>query len=296
MADERVDKGWQAKGLEGYSIGAILGTLRHYGVAVDEAGFKEAAARDFPFTIAVGWHEEWKGTGQFSTFPAAAADELWRRWCPGQVTPGDVALALTKLLTALDGALAGAPDDGARETRFKVVENYVATLPGEPERRRRFLDELSGTLDEWLNAVDRLAEALSRKGHVDLATRFSAIEEALFPIRAGVAGATVLAGQGDVDGAARALLAVATDAARDGFNRVAALDALMELERHEEARDAAASLLAWARASKDFDVGEAVTTYVVRLFDERPDLEGLGALRAQLEAMASALSPSGGVD
>lgn len=38
MAD-RVDKSWKDKGLGAFSTQAILGTLAHYGVALDEGGF-----------------------------------------------------------------------------------------------------------------------------------------------------------------------------------------------------------------------------------------------------------------
>src|SRR5579871_6245201 len=75
MADARVDKAWIAKGLQDYPTEAILGTLKHYGAETDEATFKKLAQDKFPIGIAEEWHKSWKGTGQFSKFPAAAAEE-----------------------------------------------------------------------------------------------------------------------------------------------------------------------------------------------------------------------------
>ena len=43
MSEERVNKKWMDIGIDKYSTAAILGTLAHYGVALDEASFKKAA-------------------------------------------------------------------------------------------------------------------------------------------------------------------------------------------------------------------------------------------------------------
>jgi len=48
MSDTRVDKQWQSKGLASYPTGAILGTLAHYGIGIDEAAFTQDASKRFP--------------------------------------------------------------------------------------------------------------------------------------------------------------------------------------------------------------------------------------------------------
>lgn len=291
MAD-RVDKGWQAKGIEAYSTEAILGTLGHYGVAVDEAGFKALASQDYPLSIALGWHQGWKGTGQFSRFPAAAAEELWRRLCDGQPAPTDLTLALINLLTELNRALDQKPDDGTRDTRFKVVEAYLPKIPAEPERREKFIAEMAGALGDWLEPLDRLAEALARRGHPDLADRFVAIEEALFPIRAGAAQALVKAGKGDVDGAVADLNALAGDEARDAFNRLAAVDGLIDLDRFDDAKRVTLALMERAEQKKDLELGTEVVERLTKLLKADPKMKDRDVLRRRVEALAAALQPA----
>ena len=41
MSTDRVDKAWQRKGLKDYSTEAIIGTLGHYGIQVNEADFRD---------------------------------------------------------------------------------------------------------------------------------------------------------------------------------------------------------------------------------------------------------------
>src|SRR5690349_2309717 len=103
MSQERVDKGWQKQGLTKYSTPAIIGTLAHYGIAVDEAKVKDRVAKEFPLHIAEEWQKQWKGTGQFTPFPIAAADELWRRFADGRLPPSEFALSLVQLMQALEG-------------------------------------------------------------------------------------------------------------------------------------------------------------------------------------------------
>src|SRR4051794_3891473 len=132
---ERVDKTWHTKGIETYSVAAILGSLTHYGVPVTEASFLELAKEDFPLTIAMKWHEHWKGTGQFSRFPGAAAEELWRRLKGGELAPTDLSLALVNLLGTLNGTLDGRSDEKAWDAAFKVAEGGLARLPPVGDRR-----------------------------------------------------------------------------------------------------------------------------------------------------------------
>jgi len=289
---ERVDKGWQARGIEVYSNEAILGTLAHYGVTVDEAGFKALAENHFPLGIAQAWHERWKGTGQFSRFPAAAAEELWRRLCDGRLAPTDLTLALLNLMGALKDALDGKPDDGTRDTRFKVVEAYLPKLPEAPERREQFLAEMAAALgDEALVAIDLLAEVLARGGLKELAERFVTLEEALFPVRQGSARALVKAALGDVDGAAKDLEALARDTGRDAWVRLGAVDGLIELGRLDEAKAVTLELVDLAEQRKDLELGTEVVQRFTKLLKADPKLKDRDVLRKRVEALAEALRP-----
>ncbi|GMU60278.1 MAG: hypothetical protein AMXMBFR34_20410 [Myxococcaceae bacterium] len=291
---ERVDKGWQAKGIEAYSNEAILGTLSHYGVTLDEAGFKQLAADEFPLAMAQLWHQRWKGTGQFSRFPAAAAEELWHRLCDGAVAPTDLTLALIKLLGALNAALEGKPDDGTRDTRFKVVEAYLEKLSAGGLRRDKFIAEMTAALgDELGEAVDHLAEALARKGQPELAERFVAIEEKLFPVRAGSARAMVKAAAGDAEGAATELTHLAQDTSRDALARLSAVDGLIELGRLEVAKSVTLELVERSAQEKDLELGTEAVTRLTRLLKADPKMKDREALRKRVEALAAALGPAG---
>lgn len=289
---DRVDKGWQGRGIDTYSSEAILGTLAHYGVTVDEAGFKALAEQDFPLGIAMTWHETWKGTGQFSRFPAVAAEELWRRLCPGQIAPTDLTLTLLNLLGALNDALEGRPDDGTRDTRFKVVEAYLPKLPAAPARREQFIAEMVAALGEQaLEAIDHLAEALARRGQPELAERFVTLEETLFPVRAGSARAMVKAAVGDVEGAVKDLEAVAADAARDPFARLGGVDGLIDLGRLEVAKQVTLELIDRAEQEKDLELGTEVVQRLTKLLKADPKMKDRDALRKRVEALAEALQP-----
>jgi hypothetical protein len=288
---ERVDRHWQRKGLEAYASPAILGTLGHYGVSVDEAGFLALAAQDFPLSIAESWHQRWTGTGQFSRFPAAAAEELWRRLCAPRVAPTDVALAAVKLVGSLGDALAGKPDDGTLETRFAVVEAYLPAMPSTEPLRARFLGELGAALAPWMESIDPLAERLARKPLPGLADRFATLEEALFPVRVGTAKALVQAARGDVDGAAAVLDTLAADANRSGPAQLAVLDAYLDLARVEPARALALAVLDRAEAAKDVELAAGAVERLTRLLQLDPRREDRQALRARVDALARALQP-----
>lgn len=285
---ERVDKGWQERGIDCYSTPAILGTLAHYGVTVDEAGFRELAGGEFPLAIAQAWHERWTGKGQFTRFPAAAAEELWRRLCEGQLAPTDLALAIINLLRSLDEALSGKPDDGTRETRFKVVEAYLPKLAALGARRDAFMAELTAALGDWIDVLDRMAEALAKKGLDAQAERFVAFEEALIPERAGVARALVRAERGDRAGAVGELKAIAADAARSDSNRLAAADALFELDDFETGRAVTLELLDKAQRERDLELGADAVQRLQKLLEKNPRTPDRKALRERVEAMIAA--------
>lgn len=289
MAD-RVDKRWSDKGLDQYPLEAILGTLAHYGVSVDEAGYRALAKDTFPLFIAAKWHEDgWKGTGQFSRFPAAASEELWRRFFPGEATPADVALGIINLLETLDGVLEGKADDGTLDTRFKVVEAYAPKLPADAARREAFLEELAGCLGEWLDAFDEMPFELVKAGHPALADRFAGVEVALYPEQRGIPEALVQAAKGDEAPAVQALLSITGDAARTPLARLAAVDALLDLERADEAKAPLLALLDELVAAKDLDLVSAGLERLLALAEEAPDEAARAALREKVDEYADRL-------
>lgn len=247
MTTERVDKNWQTRDIDVYSTQAILGTLAHYGVVTSEDGFLSLANEDFPLGIAQRWHEHWKGKGQFSKFPAAAAEEMWRRLKPNEIAPTDLTLALMHLMGALSSALEKKADDGTWDTRFKVVEGLLTRVPQPPERRAQFMAEMLFALDEWREVFDGMAVALVKEGFPALADRLVVIEEQVFPGRKGTATALVKAAKGDRAGAVADWESIAGDAARDGLNRLSAID---ELIAHEQFEVALRNTLAVAEAAK----------------------------------------------
>jgi hypothetical protein len=289
MTTERVDKGWNTRGIDCYSVPAILGTLAHYGVTVTEEGFMALTKEDFPLAIAQRWHETWKGTGQFSRFPAAAAEELWRRLNTAEIAPTDLTLALINLLTVLNAALEGKPDDRTWDTRFKVVDGLLGRVPPEGDRHEKFMAEMVAALGKWLEVLDVMAESLARKNQPDLADRFVAIEERLFPVRSGTATALVKAAKGDVEGAVKDLLAIAGDSARDDFSRLSAIDALFDHDKFEEAKPFVMALVDAAEAKKDVDLASEVVERMTHLLKVDPKRKDKNELRARVEQLARVL-------
>jgi hypothetical protein len=291
MAD-LVDKGWFEKGIEKYSLDALFNSLRHYGVDCDEARFRALAADDYPLTIASQWHERWKGKGQFSRFPAAAAEELWRRLMAPEIAPTDVTLALVKLLGMLKQALAGKPNDGTWHTRFAVVEEYLPRLPTDPDKREKFMLEATGALGEWLEVFDSMAEALASEHHDELADRYVWLEEELLPLRKGSAKALVKAAKGDRAGAAADLKVIADDATRDDYARLSAVDALLDLEQLDHAKAVLLSLLTKAEAGRDVELASAVVELLTALLKRDPKMKDKQAIRDRVESLARSLGES----
>ncbi|MDX2010502.1 MAG: hypothetical protein SFW67_09945 [Myxococcaceae bacterium] len=295
MATERVDKGWQLKGLEAYGDDAILGTLAHYGITIDKPGFLALAQKAYPLAIAMEWHEGgWKGTGQFSRFPAAAAEELWHRWQPGAVAPTDVALAIINLIKDLVDQLDGKPDEGTLDTRFKVVEAYLPRIPTEPETRDRFLGECFGALTDWMEPFDGMAESLARKKLDALADRFAALEEGLLEQRRGISSAIVRAVRGDETAALNDVFAIAMDASREVWNRSSAIDTLFDFEALDRVKQATLSLFDEAERLKDLELISWCVETLAELLKEDPSMPERQAIRERIERIAAALGPEHG--
>lgn len=252
MSEERVDKAWLKQGLGKYSVGAILGTLRHYGVPVDEAGFKQMAGEQFPLQIAERWHGSWKGTGQFSRFPVYAADELWKRLQPDRLSPSEYTEALALLLRELARLLEGAPDAavGPGLQKMDGLKPRVPLKDGKPDPG--FVTEVVARLGDAMKFFQRVALELARKGHVDDAQSVAELEAFLFPQLAGIAQALVKNAKGEKEQATKEILAIGNDTTREPLSRLAALDALLHVEAWEPAIPLARELFDMGEKDGDF--------------------------------------------
>lgn len=231
----RVDKQWKDKGLTGYSTEAILGTLGHYGIALDEASFKATAASKFPLELAVDWKPKWKGTGQFAPFPYAAANELFNRLLPDLPAPMKTAHIVLDLIANALKLVAGR-EDAKLDDAFKNWDELVPRLPPKGDRRDAFLRELVTFLESWAQTFNELPERLAKAGKKDEAMRFALVHEVLFVDREGCMTALVRAQSGEREGAVADLKKWAEDTSRDIFARYSALDALFQLEEFEAAK------------------------------------------------------------
>jgi len=236
VSGDRVDKKWQEKGLEKYSTEAILGTLSHYGVAIDEGGFKELAKAKYPMMMAAEWSQKWKGTGQFAKFLPIAIGALWNRWMPGEVTPEAIGVPL---LGALRGLADG--DDQTADKGFELLDKELPRIPA-GDRRGVFMRELEPWLDASRLSLEGLIDDLAQKGKIDRAQRLAGVSDQLFPERKDVVKAVLDARTGDKAAAKAALTGIARDAGRPDMVRLAAVDALVPLEGGSEVFDVVAQI------------------------------------------------------
>ncbi len=288
MATERIDKSWHKNGLEDYSLEAILGTLAHYGVNTDETGFKAMAADALPMSIAQEWHETWKGVGQFSKLPYAAANELWRRFVPDRLRPVDFADALGDLLVALQDLIEEAPNEAVAPAREKV-EALRPKLPTDEEKLAEYMDEVFIQFgDEGADVFDELAEELAKAGRHDEARAFVALEESLLPERRGVAAAVVRAAAGERDQAIAELEKIAQDSTRSEDSRLLALDGLIHLDAHEPALTHANKGLDEAEKAEDWHLALALADRLAHLLEKLERNEELDALADRAEKLAEA--------
>jgi hypothetical protein len=222
VSQERVDKRWVDVGLDQYSSEAILGTLNHYGIAIDEAAFRRLAEEKYPFTMAGEWVKSWKGTGKFNGFPLSAAGVLWNRWI-GRLTPEKVGVALLAL----------------SEGKAEALDELEKLLPQLPGKREPFMRELQVWIDNLRMSLEGIIDQKP-----ELAARVAKVSDALFPERAEVVKA-LLAND------AAALAAIARDGSRPAMVRLAAVDALAFRQKGGEVFDALVELQAKAVEQKD---------------------------------------------
>lgn len=276
MKSERVDKAWQSKGLAAYSTPAIFGTLAHYGIELDEARFKALAEAQFPLAIAGEWLETWKGTGQFSKFPEAAAEELWQRLVPDRLMPATFADALGELVFALEDMRAGSADApvGQRFKEVQALKEKVPVVGGAADEK--FVSEVVVHLGEEMETFQHLAERLAREGHVEDAEEVAGLEEFLFPQLAGVAKAVVRAAKGEQAAAVEDLEAIAKKEGADPHLRLSAVDGLIHLGALEPAKLHALTLVDLFEKEDlhlALEVGERLAHLAERLPGSRRDLE-----------------------
>jgi hypothetical protein len=288
MAEARVDKSWQSKGLSGYPLDAILGTLRHYGAETSQADFEKLAAEKFPLAIAEQWRGQWRGTGQFATFPHAAAEELWRRLMADKLSPALFSEALLSLMGALSQMVGGAPDAPVGAA-FARVDQLKAQLPLEGGGARPdFAVEVASHLAEQYETFNQVAEALAKEGHVEDAEAFAAIEELLFVERSGVGRATVQAARGERAPALETLARLAADAARGPGGRLTAIDALLSLEAHPQGEAAALALLDELERDADYHMAFNVMQRLAYALEKQDKLAEREALQERATKLARA--------
>ncbi len=229
-----VDKRWQELGIDLYSVEEILATLRHYGVETDAASLKTQAEAHYPMNWARSWHQGWKGVGQFSRFPGAAAQELWRRMMPDALAPTDLALALVKLCENADEVLKK-KNEATFVTRFEVAERLAGKLPERSARRDEFMEELVAAMGDWVQAFDHFPTALARAQRLDDANRMVRLDEKVFEVRAGISSALLLEQTGQREAAINQLEQVTKDSERHVLNRLHANEALYDFGAHAQA-------------------------------------------------------------
>lgn len=271
MAAARVDKAWKDKGLSGYSTEAILGTLGHYGVSLDEAAFRDAAKDKSPLELANTWREKWKGTGQFVSYPYAAANELITRFFPERPTPMKVATVLMELIAHGLRTLDGKEADLAGP--FGAWDALVPNLPAKGEPRDAFLRELVGFIEAWAKPFNDLPEKLAKAGRKDDALRFARVHEVLFTDREGCMTALVRAASGEREEAVKDLAGWAADGARDAYARYSALDALYQLEALEAVKQHGLAVFDAAAADKKWGLADSIAHLLAHVA-QRPGTDG----------------------
>ena len=291
MSTERVGKNWQSMGIDTFSTPAILGTLAHYGVTIDEAEYQRRASEDFPFAIASEWQQKWKGTGQFAPFPASASEELWRRLMKGDICPSDMAIAMIQLCVDSAALITQKKLPDTLEARYRVLEAYVPRVPPTGDRREKFMAEVVWILADTMEQFDTMAAELARAEQNEQAVKFATLEELIFPVRKDVARAVVEASIGDKAKAIETLKQVTTDTSRDDFNRLGANAVLIDLGELNAAVPLLYSLCDRAQAEKDFELGSALADQMSEMLKANPKFPERNALRERLIALATALEP-----
>lgn len=260
----RVDKSWKDKGLKSFSLEAILGTLTHYGVPLDEAGFKAAAAEKEPLDLAMDWNKTWKGTGQFVQFPFAAVNELFMRLFPDRVTPQKIAIALMEVMSHALGVSQGR-EDAKLEEAFSKMDPLVSQLPPKGDRRDSFLSELVTYIEPVAKNFNNLPVALAQNGKKGEALRLAKLTEQLFEDREGTVTAVVRALTGEREGAIVDLAGWAADANRELYARYYALDSLYQLDAFAAIQQQGLAVFDAAAEAKKWQLADTIAHMLAHL-------------------------------
>jgi hypothetical protein len=290
VSKERVDKAWQQRGLKAYSTEAILGTLGHYGIQVSEADYRQLAEKVWPLAIARDWAPQWKGTGQFSRYPFAASEELWRRWMAERMGPFELREALAELMRALSELLQGSQQAAVGPAYAKIRalrERVPKTDKGHAEPA--FVDEVMVSMGEAVARVfNGLAEALASEGHVEDAEEFADLEEFLMPVRSGISRSVVRAAKGEREGAYEDLQRLVADTERAPEARLLAVDALLHLKAYAPAVAAAHPALQEAERRQDWHFALDLCTRLEVAYRESGDMASLQQLVVDYQRIAAA--------
>jgi hypothetical protein len=268
MSTERVDKQWKDKGLKAYSTAAILGTLNHYGVALDEAGFKEKAKDKYPLEFAAELKPTWKGTGQWVQFLYLGIDELSLRLFPERVTPMQTAHALIALMAEALKVIDG-KSEGLGES-LADFEKKKAGFPASGDRRDAFNTELVGFLEQWGQTFNELPRRLAKVGKNEAAMQFALAQEAVFTDREGCATALVRAMNGERDLVLGELAARVSDAQRDVYARYSALDALVELDAFDQVKSLGLALFDDVEKAKKWALADSLAHLLGHVVKKAP--------------------------
>ncbi|MBU8894322.1 hypothetical protein KRR26_01830 [Corallococcus sp. M34] len=277
MSTQRVDKGWQQKGLGGYSTEALQGTLGHYGIPMSEADFRKLAESAYPLGIAQQWSSQWKGTGPFKDFVVAAAVELWRRWTPDLVSPVELTESIAGLMAVLSQRLAGVADAPVAPA-FERMKALRSKLPVDEKGALKggFLQEaLAPFTERDAELFDGLAESLAAKGHVEDAESFADLEEFLLPDRKGISRAVARAARGEREPAVQDLVNITRDTARAPITRLLAVDGLIHLQANEQAAARAKDLLETAEKEGELHLALDLIPRLEHVFKQQNDRAAL---------------------
>jgi tetratricopeptide (TPR) repeat protein len=279
----RVDKQWKDKGLQGYSTEAILGTLGHYGVQLDEAGFKAAAETKYPLELAVEWKPKWKGTGQFAPYPFAAASELFSRLLPEKPSPMKTAHMVLDLIAQALREVAAKPEAEFAKS-YKSWEELVPKLPPQGDRRDAFMREFVSYIESWAQTFNELPERLAKAGKKEQAIQFAQVHEVLFTDREGCMTAIVRAQTGEREAAVADLKKWSAEEGREVYKRYSALDALFQLEEWQACKDVGLGLFDAVAAESKWDLADTIAHLLGHLVKKvGGDLEFMRGVRDRLD-------------
>jgi hypothetical protein len=269
---EKVDKRWKETGLQNYSLGAIVGTLKHYGATVDEAGFAEFAKDKAPLEIAMSWRAQWNGTGPWATFPYAAANEMLAKVFPERLTPMKGAHTLMQCVVSGMHMLEGKRSDF--ENELGQFESMVKQIPEGEKPRTSFLGELVGLIESAAQSFNELPEKLAKANKSDAATRVALAQEAMFPDRKGMVMAVVRSHSGERMQAVADLKGWASEEAREVYSRYSALDALYMVEGFAEIKDVGLAVFDAAAAQEEWSLADSIAHLLAhvskRFLSDRP--------------------------